>query len=282
MIEQFYHKRYTLLSQIGKDDFRMHNLQLRKGGILVVKEWNSEIYDYTEEQVAEEEVLCCLDDRICLEKGVALRDIFLLISQNIPIFSAIAGCPFLDEMIEDAFKSPKRNANKEEISVLQLERKAFIDNSDGNSVLNFHFDFCGLGKCDTYAIEFSPIYELTLYPVILNDKLNIEEQESEKPLLSTRIPFTLAEMVKGIIGELSFVGPPDIKAYALEGLKVKAETVADDSCKVLTMEELEQKLKGQMEYGKKPCKICGEDSRSPSFNKPPGICDKCFRNAKEN
>lgn len=260
----------------------MHNLQLRKGGILVAKEWDSEADDYIETQVAEDEVQHCLDDRICLEKGVALRDIFLLMSRDVQTFSIISGCPFLDEMIEDAFKPPKRDPGKDGISMLQLARRACIEDCGEGPVLNMHFDFCGIGKHDAYAIEFSPIYELTLYPVVLNDKLSIEGQESEKPLLAVRMPFTLAEMVRGIVGELSFAGPPEIKAYALEGLREQAESATQDGHKVVTTEELELKLKERVEHGKKPCKLCGEDSRSPSFNKPPGICDKCFRSAKEN
>jgi hypothetical protein len=195
------------------------------------------------------------------------------------MFSIVAGCPFLDEMIEDAFKPPKRNPNKQGMSILQLRRRAFVDDADSDSVLNFHFDFCGIGEHDAYAVEFSPIYELTLYPVVLDDKLNIEGQESEKPLLSVRMPFTLAEMIRGIVGELSFAGPPEIKAYALEGLKTQAES---GQYKVLTSEELEERLAERQEQGKKPCRICGDDARSPRFDKPPDICDKCFRRTKEN
>jgi hypothetical protein len=260
----------------------MHSLQLRKGGILMVREWDSEAHDYVEEQVIEDEIQYCLDDRICFEKGVALRDIFLLMSRHVSMFSVISGCPFLDEMIEDAFKPPKRSADKEGMSILQLGRKAFIDDYNDDSILNFHFDLYGIGEHDAYAVEFSPIYELTLYPVILNDKLNIEGQESDAPLLSVRMPFTLAEMIKGIVGELSFAGPPDIKAYALDGLKMQAEGVIENGHKTLTTEEVEQKLNERIKADKKPCRICGEDSRSPSFNKPPDICDRCFRNIKEN
>lgn len=258
----------------------MHNLQLRKGGILVSKEWDSETCDYTEEQVVADEVPYCLDELICLEKGVALRDIFLLISQNIQVFSAITCCPFLDELVEDALKSPKRDPNKEGISALQLERRGCVDRDSDGAVLAIHFDFYGIGRTDAYALEFSPIYELTLYPVVLNDKLNIEDQESGKTLLSVRMPFSFADMIRGVIGELSFAGPPEIKACALETIRARAEETA--SGKVLTTDELEEQLKGRMEHGRRPCRICGEDSRSPSFNKPSDICDRCFRNTKEN
>jgi hypothetical protein len=257
----------------------VYNLQLRKGGLLISKEWNSEIHDFTEEEIIEEEIQYYLDDSICLEKGVALRDIFLLISKNIQLFSAVTGCPYLDEMIEDAFKPPKRNTNKTEISALSLERKAFLENLDNESMLHFHFEFYGIGEQNA-SIEFAPIYELTLYPVILNDKLNIEVQDSEEVILSAKVLFTLVEVIKGIISELSFAGSPEIKAYALEELKTRAESV--ETYKAITMEELEQKLEEQMDLGKKPCRICGEDSRSASFNKPSNVCDKCFKNVKGN
>ena len=106
------------------------------------------------------------------------------------------------------------------------------------------------------------------YVIMGDDKINI----------ITKKKFTLFNFVRGVIEELSSIGPPDIRNFAIKEL----ENDNESSLKIFTTEELEKKLKERMNKTKKPCKICGEDSRSPEFDKPKDICIKCYKGLKEN
>lgn len=253
-----------------------YDLQLRKGGFLITNEWDNCITDYLEQIVDNEETLFHLHDSICLDGNTTLRDMFLLVSKNIDVFSVAVGCPFLDDLIKEALSFQMINKNKNDLGHLELGRVAVLD--DGK--LYIHTDFSGKGIGETWALEFSPIYELTPYPIVLNEEIIIENEEGGR-IFECSMPYTLLEFVKGIVDELSFIGPPDIKAFAFNELKQRSDDVVSN-VKSYSFEEVKKKLDEQIEKSKMPCEICGEDARSSHFRKPSTICYKCFCKLKEN
>jgi len=254
-----------------------YDLQLRKGGSLVTNEWDADFADYLEQIIDDDELLFHLHDSVCLDKNTTLRDIFLLVSKNIETFSTAVGCPFLDDLVTEALSAKVVNEEKEDLGHLELGRTAVLDKGE----LYVYMDFSGKGVKETWAIEFSPTNELTSYPVMLNEGVIIENEEGTV-IFQFKMSFTLLELVKGIVDELSFVGPPDIKAFALKELKDRSDDITSGNVKTYSHEEMMKKLEDQKERYKMPCKICGEDARSSHFGKPSTICYKCFRKIKEN
>jgi hypothetical protein len=254
-----------------------YDLQLKKGGVLITNEWDGDFADYLEQIVDGDEIIFYLYDTICLDNNITLRDVFLMISKNIDIFSSAIGCPFLDDLMSEALSAKVLGKGKDGMGHLELSRTAVFDNEK----LFIYMDFCGKGLKETWAIEFSPANELTSYPIILNENISIENNEGNV-VFECKMSFTLLDFVKGIIDELSFVGPPDIKAFALQELKDRADSAVSGDAKSYSFEEVMEKFENKREKYKIPCKICGKDARSAHFGKPSTMCYKCFRKIKEN
>lgn len=260
-----------------------YDLQLRRGGKLFTSEWSSEDKDYIEREIEQEDLIFHLHDSVCLEKGVKLRDIFLFLNRNVDAFSAVVGCPFLNELIEEGLSDPKINKDKEGIAILELSRMAIMDKNE----LHFNFSFNGVGEKECYALEFMPVNELALYPVVLNESVSVEDVDDDELVhLEAEQAYTLAELLTGVIDELGFMGPPDVRGFAFEELKKRCEEIPPDgeidNYRTFTTEDLEKKIKEEQENNKVPCCMCGEDARAQCFGKPTDICEKCFMSTREN
>jgi hypothetical protein len=249
-----------------------YDLQLKKGGFLVTQEWSVSADDFIERKLGAEDVNFHMNDTICLENGVTLRDIFVLMSKNPYIYSVNSSCPFLDDLIGEALSVPSINEENNDIAALRLKWLSIIDCDADSSFLNCQMDFHGIGyKKRQHSVQFLPINELVIYPVILDEEFIIINENHI--LLQTTRRFSLIEMFRGIIEELSYMGPPEIKSFALQEIRDRDWY---PTYKVNNMIEKE------MVNIDKPCKLCGEESRHPSFGKPPDICANCFRKIKEN
>ena len=130
----------------------VYDIKITKGGELVVREWDSEMTDYVDETICKEEISFNIYSTVCLGVGVTLRDLFVLLAKDIAVFSVITSCPFLEELIMDAFSEPVINKDKEDIAILELSRFGTV--IDGE--LHWNFDFHGRGEKEEYALEFSP------------------------------------------------------------------------------------------------------------------------------
>jgi hypothetical protein len=260
-----------------------YDLQLRKGGKLFTNEWNVQEKNYIEREVQQEDLLFHLYDSICFSKNVTLRDIFLLMARNISAFSSVVGCPFLEDLIEEALSDPKMGKDKNGLAILKLSRILVIEDGE----LRSHFEFHGIGQKECYALEFTPINELVLYTIILNEVVVVEDCKDENKIyLKANKAYTLADILVGIIDELAFMGPPDVREFALEELKKRCEEIPPDNkvenYRTFTIEDFERKMEEEKENNKVPCGMCGEDSRAQCFEKPRDICKKCFEKIREN
>jgi hypothetical protein len=238
-----------------------YDLQLRKGGSLFIKEWKSNKSDYIENEILPKDFIFHSYDTICLGKNVTLRDVFLLIRKNIFVFSILTGCPQLNLLVEEALSVSDVNED-EEIIILKLRRIVTIQ----RGVIYFDYNFEGLGKNKHYLLDFIPINRLVFYPIILDEGFIIEDSDKITHFKTNKL-FTLAEMLNGIIENLSYMGPPNLKDFMLDDIK-NSDIIQDHDLFVNNK--------------KFSCYICGSDSRSQCFEKPSNMCEKCFRKIREN
>lgn len=254
------------------------DLQIKKGGRVFAREWDDEINDFVDVEIEEDELPSRLYDSICIEKGFTLKDFFLMIRDNMDVFFLASGCPFLDEIVEQAFEEPKANESRKGMAALCIGWMAFIEKENNEEFVTEYIKFYGIGNED-YALEFAPINELMMYPITINEKYEVVDGlEDGEVRFSCNRKFFLIDLVVGIINELSYMGPPEMKAFALEELKKSA----DSTIEIISQEEMDKRFKEKTNKNKKPCAICGEDSRSPDFGTPKGICPKCYSDIKEN
>jgi len=253
-----------------------YDLQIRKGGKIITSEWDFDENDFVEREVTDDEILFYIHDSVCLDKGVDLKDIFLLIATNIEIYSVVVACPFLIELVEEALEPA--DFYKDSNSIIGLEFKRIME-IDGPWMDHF-FEFYGLGEDKNYSLDFFPLNELISYPVYLNETVLIKNKKRKLPILKTRQVFTLSEFLNGVIDELSFMGPPDLKEFTFESLK--GSIPEDQDFKQFTTKDIEKRIKKEMKKNKIPCTICGKDSRADCFGKPKTLCEKCYRKTMEN
>ena len=83
---------------------------------------------------------------ICLERGVTLRDIFILMARSPYIFSIGTCCPFLDDLVEEALATPKINEENSDIAALRLKWISIIDHDSDGRFFHDHLDFHGVGQ----------------------------------------------------------------------------------------------------------------------------------------
>lgn len=251
-----------------------HEMQVKKGGVVVINEWDQETNKYVGRVIQPDEIVSVLNSYVCITQDLTLRDLFYLMSKNISVFSVVSGCDFLDSLVAEALSEPTTNCN--DIAFLELRRVATINNSE----LYFYFDFSGKSNNNSYGIEFSPINSMCKLPIVLNENvLFLEKNDGIKKEFNLNMSFTLAELIRGVVEELSFAGPPDMKTFARECL---GQIVSEIENKKLTFEKLKQNITKIENEGIIPCKICGNDTRSCNFGKPEDICENCFNKIKEN
>jgi hypothetical protein len=258
------------------------DLQLKKGGRLFVKEWDTEKNDFIELEICSDEFMFHLYDSICLGNGVTLMDVFLMLRQNIEISSISIGCPFLDDIIDEALSAPKKNIERSGMAAVLLSWSVFSEKEDEDNFILDHLSFRGIGDKE-YPLEFVPTNELVMYPLSVDENYIVyDSTDDDKIYFSTKKKFVLIDLIRGIVDELSYMGPPDVREFALFELQKSAEKDENGMPKMFTMEDLEKRHKEKMERNKKPCRICGEDARSPDFVKPDDLCSKCYKMTKEN
>jgi len=248
------------------------DLQLKKGGRLFIKEWDKDYNDFIEKEMINEELMFHFYDSICLERGITLKDLFLLVKKHVDALSLIVGCPFLDDLVEEALSSPVKSRDKIGMVVLKLSWFSFIEQDKIYECLRFY----GMGN-DSYSLEFTPINELVFYPLILDEEYIIVGEKEEEKFKSSK-DFKLIDLLRGVIDELSYMGPPDIREFARSEISKKS----DEPEVLLSIEELENKFNNNLKKTKKPCYVCGDDSRSKDFGKPENMCFRCYKEIKEN
>lgn len=263
-----------------------YDLQLQKGGILVIKDWSPELEKYTERQIDTEDLVFYLNDSICLDKGVYLKDIFLLLKRDIAFFSIITSCPVLENLVLEGLADSQMDKGPEEISFLEIKRIALIfkDEYDGNKYLKRYMELSGINDDERYAVEFIPANMLAPYPVFINESVDVLEQDVDEPkvVFSYYEKLTLVELLNGVVNELAFIGGTEEKSIMMEKLKDQLKEIDDGNCEFKDYDEVMENLKKNIEKNKIECVYCKDDTRSPHFGKPDNVCYKCFKRERGN
>lgn len=249
----------------------MYDIQLRKGGRLIVKVWDTRKKYFKEIEVEDEDVVFHLHDKICFDSDITLKDIFLLISKSPSLFSAAASCPFLEDFIDEALDDTVESASREEgMGALIIKWIAYIDDDGG---FDHHINFFGVGNNTEFNLTFVPLNEFNMLPVILDTKFEIYKMDNETPIFTTVKAFSLLEIVRGILDEIASMGPPEMRMFAQDGLAATYDEVDFEKIKDSIEKEIEKM---------RPCKKCGKDTMSHHFGKPKNICGDCFEKEKAN
>jgi hypothetical protein len=207
-----------------------------------------------------------LADEVVIGKNVTFGRIFELIIANKDIFNVIfnKGCLYgyrIDQFI-DEFN--KEDDDKDANNVDWIEVCWGVDYMDGfmdsEKELTIYPDFHGIkqnyvdkfigdGKpCDMgIAVEFTPINQLKKYPFKLDKKVEIrgydKDAENKFPiLLEATKDFTLFDMIKGILHEITFMGAPEQRDEQRSKLDATVERIEKGEEKLYEMKIEDDKI----------------------------------------
>ena len=225
----------------------MKQLKLKSGGILELITWNSDtrsndISDVTDIAYA------YLNNYITLDDDVVLKDLFLLINQNLDIFTIIFR-NYIDIYTFNALNNtPDINDSMDWVE-LYWHLDAFKNELTIPSIPEYHGvqiakedgDYYKKGDKIKYAIELSPIENSVNCPLKLNNK--IEFNGSIYDIDS----YTLYQVILGVIWEISFHGDPVETNTFLNNLTNQVKEIKDGTEITYNMEEVLENLKENYE-----------------------------------
>lgn len=249
-------------------------LELQKGGKLLLTQW---VYDkttekgYYEDQDVTEYAARFLFDICVLEKGIILKDIFLLINSDMETFKKVLG-NWCEEFIKEGLFGPEKPYTGEytpdDIEYLELVWNLSYD--DKEPIFSGHhrpelygvgFELkedklfkwgeveCPKGTRQSYGVSLTSANELVNFPIKLNNKLTITDDNHEhenwmKPIGEYKNPvFTLGNILDGIFWEISFYGSPEKRKKILEELNERSREIEEGTAKLIPMEEVFKDLK---------------------------------------
>lgn len=253
----------------------MYDIQLRKGGKLFVKSWSTRHNDYREEEVEYEYLSSHLHDPVCFDRDVRLKDVFLLMSRDVELFSGAASCPFLSEFVEEAMlPTIPSKARDSGLGSLIVEWVATSE-EDGNwheeAHLYIYPTIRGVGAELEFDLGTMRINEISMLPIVLDTNLEIIDRKTEEIIFEGIKPYSLLEMSKAVLDELG-ANPPDFREFMNSDML--DEVAPDINEKINRCIEEHNKIK--------PCKMCGNDTKSYHFRKPDDVCGKCFEKMRGN
>lgn len=232
-----------------------------KGGKLVASRWDRENKE-VEEIDASNYLLYHFNDELELEEGVTFRDLMLLVRPHCDVLSPIVTKQsdtlqkILAEGLDKKAKQPKS------LEYVEISWRASVDKYGKNNAADFHkwVSFDGIGKPEdgehmrdwpadkpvTYALDFTPTYELADLPLKLNKKVVIYDERNgmaNAPVLfEAEDSFTLYDVLLGAFWELSFHGDPDSRNERLGELSKTIEEIDNGTAELVPWEEVKERL----------------------------------------
>jgi hypothetical protein len=252
-----------------------YDLQLKRGGILVTKEWSVPDEDYVEREVSQDELPFHVSDSVCLRKDAVLLDVFLLLARSTEAFSLATACPLVDELVEEVHSGKVLERQKRDIARIEVRWSAFMGENDEKSFVQWQpelYGFASDGKeCDLDTIPLSILSKVRMF---LDEKLDIcDAADEESVYFSAMMKFTLGDVLRAVVDGVSY----GFMSFA----ELDAEIAEDESREDRLMDFCEKTRKLRMQ-NPRPCRMCGKDARSRHFGKPADLCIMCFRKTKEN
>lgn len=199
----------------------MESFIVRKNGFLISKEWkyNNEKekgrYHYTllKPEKFNIIILSYLDRKVKLCKDFTVRDWFKLVI-NYPKLQELD--EFMDSYIEEYNKSPKSNCISKEIDYISIKKIVEFNNYRNKRKLGseIYDSVSGINVSEkiSYAIEFMNVGEYLDTPLKLEDGVTYKELMGKLRNIKTQtfsVNYTLYDLVKSFIWEISFCGTPE-------------------------------------------------------------------------
>jgi len=246
-------------------------IRISKGGKLVAETWNNK-------QLTDIDITNELYDHlfnVCeIEDGVILKDVLLLVKNWCEILSPITTSSptwlreLVDEGLNNPFKGDESNVKHLELSWAGEVRQYY--KKDPKELQEWvSFDGIGdppkddenykdwpVGKPVNYALDFSPVDTLTELPIKLNKKITIYDETNRKGvypppvILEAEKTFTLAEILRGIFWELSFLGSPKDRNEKSAEIMQTMKDIDSGKVKTIPWEEVKERLEKTLKEDK--------------------------------
>jgi hypothetical protein len=194
-------------------------LIIKPGGKLISKYWfydeEVEVGKYVYEDVTHT-AITRLFDKCILDEQVILRDVFLLLNTNLPVFDMLIG-NWCKQYVCEGLQETDKTSDSE---IHHLELYWYAEEygyDEGSEFEGLRFpDFHGIGDEHNYDISLTKADNLAFLPLKLNDQFTIVKDSEVTYYKSPE--FTLGQILYGIIWELSFYGDPDKRDRRLSEL----------------------------------------------------------------
>ena len=189
----------------------MSGVRIKRGGVLVRVEWDSDEAAYYEKPV--EFAATRLFDSCDMEEGVTLGDILQLLREPVEVYEMLLG-DLTGEIVAEGLSGKSAPT-----TLLALHLQWILDHDVQEDTLTRFLlpEFFGFGpnpdegdENTNWAIGLRPIYELVDLPVLLVPEIRVlGDLKGQSTFKGAE--FTLGHILRGIIYELSYYGPADAR-----------------------------------------------------------------------
>ena len=197
-----------------------------------------------------------LIDHLCepvvLEDGFTLKDLFSIIKETETdliekVFGSFLGHYPLKSFIDEAIDGETVIDNDpDKLVEITLTWNSFIVEDTTEFQLYTHMHLTG--ESSTYSTAFVKLNEIRDLPIILNKKIDMcvesEDSNKHKILFSREMEFTVYDLLRTILYEISFYGGPSERDSMAKSL---LENMSEDGCEMKDNETMEDFLKRALE-----------------------------------
>lgn len=153
-----------------------------------------------------------------LDENFTLKDLFILIDKHLDILEPVVG-NWIRELSQEIAKPAECLPG--EIDFLNLYWDIQTDDAFGTNGFEYpSFDGVSLDG-QTYALDFANLDSLSHLPIRLQPDANVRGNDTV--LVLKKVPFTLMDIIYGVVWELSFYGSPVQRGEKLEKLQQAAD-----------------------------------------------------------
>lgn len=222
----------------------MSKLLLKSGGVLEYSRWNTDTQSDEISDVSDIAIRF-LDRPIEFAEDIILKDIFLLINQNLDFFDLVFG-NWIRQYTEQALIAEPEEEEPDEnpLDYLRLYWNIGVENGEFEAMAWPDFDGVGIARVDGdyfkigdkvhYGIDFCPVQNNAMLPLKFEDEVNfyISAYDYDPTKRKNRITNsktetfkykighpTLYQAIQGIIWELSWYGNPTVTQSERSDLK---------------------------------------------------------------
>ncbi len=243
---------------------RMHYLILRPGPVLIARQWERD--EASESNLLEELVVTPvaherLFEFVRIDAAVTLGDVLGLLVAS-PVLKQVFRRDFAEELCAEAAKGarmPLVEDPSEAIEYLELFQEWSVDSSSNlygpTGDLQLHGVGVALaedapdlrrtaGERVIWSISLTPLRELLQYPVRYNPDVSVSEDDPNAKAFGSEIArvkapdVTLGQVLRGVLGELSFHGAPQNQAEVFDELTRRFDEVKSGTAKLIPFEEV--------------------------------------------